>query len=85
MKLVMIGLTAVLLTGCGAKYNYSVDAAVNSMPESVRQKCEPVPKELKRGASMGDLYKAHDNLVGLYGECVERDAAKADWIASQGQ
>lgn len=85
MKSLMIGLLAVLLTGCGAKYNYSVEAAVNKMPESVRQKCDPVPKELKRGANMGDQTKAYDNLVGLYGECAERDAAKADWIASQGQ
>lgn len=85
MKLVIIAALTGLLAGCGAKYNYSVDAAVNTMPESVRQKCEPVPKELKRGASMGELYKAHDSLVGLYGECAERDAAKADWIASQGQ
>lgn len=85
MKHLTICLLAVLLTGCGAKYNYTVDAAVNRMPESVRQKCDPVPKDLKRGASMGDQTKAYDSLVGLYGECAERDAAKADWIASQGQ
>lgn len=85
MRGLTIGLLAVLLAGCGAKYNYTVDAAVNTMPGAVRQKCDPVPKELKRGASMGDQTKAYDNLVGLYGECAERDAAKADWIASQGQ
>lgn len=85
MKSLIIGLLAVLLSGCGAKYNYSVEGAVNKMPESVRQKCDPVPKELRHGANMGDQTKAYDNLVGLYGECAERDAAKADWIASQGQ
>lgn len=91
MKALTIGLLAVLLSGCGAKYNYSVEAAVNKMPESVRQKCEPIDKKLvkKEGevdsVPMGDLLKAKDYLVGLYGECAERDAAKADWIASQGQ
>lgn len=85
MKYLTIALLAVMLTGCGAKYQYSIDAAVNKMPESVRQKCDPVPKDLKHGATMGDQTKAYDNLVGLYGECAERDAAKADWIASQGQ
>lgn len=85
MRVLIIGLLAVLLSGCAPKYKYSVDAATNTMPESVRQKCDPVPKDLKRGASMGDQTKAFDNLVGLYGECAERDAAKADWIASQGQ
>lgn len=85
MKTLTIVLLAAMLAGCGAKYNYTVDAAVNRMPESVRQKCDPVPKDLKRGATMGDQTKAYDNLVGLYGECAERDAAKADWIASQGQ
>lgn len=85
MKHLTIVLLAVLLAGCGAKYNYTVDAATNTMPGSVRQKCEPIPKELKRGANMGDQTKAYDSLVGLYGECAERDAAKADWIASQGQ
>lgn len=85
MRTLAIGLLAVLLTGCGTTYKFSVDEAKNTMPESVRQKCDPVPKELKRGASMGDQTKAYDNLVGLYGECAERDATKADWIASQGQ
>lgn len=85
MKLVIIAALSALLAGCGSTYRYSVDAATNTMPGSVRQKCEPIPKELKRGASMGDQTKAYDSLVGLYGECAERDAAKADWIASQGQ
>lgn len=85
MRALTICLLAVLLSGCGTTYKYSVDAGTNTMPEAVRQKCDPVPKELKRGASMGDQTKAYDNLVGLYGECAERDAAKADWIASQGQ
>lgn len=85
MRALTIGLLAVLLAGCGTTYKYSVDAATNTMPGSVRQKCDPIPKELKRGANMGDQTKAYDRLVGLYGECAERDAAKADWIASQGQ
>lgn len=86
MRTLTICLLAALLAGCGTTYKYSVDAGTNTMPESVRQKCDPVPKELSRERnSMGNLYTAYDNLVGLYGECIKRDAAKADWIASQGQ
>ena len=85
MRTLTIILLSAALAGCGSTYKYSVDAATNTMPGSVRQKCAPVPKELQHGATMGDQTKAYDNLVGLYGECAARDAAKADWIASQGQ
>lgn len=86
MKALTICLLAVLLAGCGTQYKFSVDQTANTMPESVRQKCDPVPKEVsRRENSMGKLYTAYDNLVGLYGECAKRDAAKADWITSQGQ
>ena len=86
MRTLTILMLAGLLAGCQAdRYDFTVDAATNRMPEAVRQKCDPVEKELKQGASMGDQTKAYDNLVGQYGVCAERDAAKADWIASQGQ
>lgn len=87
----MRGLTllamAALLAGCSSspKYNFTVDAAVNKMPEAVRQNCDPIPKELGQGATMGNQTVAYNNLIGLYGECAKRDAAKADWISSQGQ
>lgn len=85
MKILTVCLLSLLLPGCGSIYKFSVDEAANKMPEDVRQKCDPIPKELQRGASMGNQTMAYDNLVGLYGECAKRDAAKADWISSQGQ
>ena len=85
MKLIMIGLLAAMLAGCGTTYKFNVSQDANKMPESVRQKCEPIPKSLQRGASMGNQTVAYDNLIGLYGECAQRDAAKADWISSQNQ
>jgi hypothetical protein len=86
MRALIACLLAVVLTGCADTYKFSVDQTANKMPESVRQKCDPVPKEVSRKEnSMGKLYTAYDNLVGLYGECAKRDAAKADWITSQGQ
>ncbi|MNC63654.1 hypothetical protein D3C76_388880 [compost metagenome] len=86
MKVTLLAM-AVILAGCSSapKYNFTVDAATNKMPEAVRQKCEPIPKELEHGAAMGNQTVAFDNLIGLYGVCAERDAAKADWISSQGQ
>lgn len=85
MKKVTLCLMALLLTGCGTTYKVSVDEAKQHMPEAVKERCEPLPKPLSRGASMGDLTKAYDQVNGLYGECAVRDAAKADWIDSQGQ
>lgn len=86
MKVTLLAMAAIL-AGCSSapKYSFTVDAATNKMPEAVRQKCEPIPKELHPGATMGGQTVAFDNLIGLYGECAERDAAKADWISSQGQ
>lgn len=85
MKVMTIAM-AVILAGCSSapKYNFTVDEATNKMPEAVRQKCDPIPKELGQDASMGNQARAYDNLIGLYGECAKRDAAKADWIKSQG-
>lgn len=85
MKILTVCLLSLLLPGCGATYKFSMDEAANKMPEDVRQKCDPIQKELQRGAGMGNQTMAYDNLVGLYGECAKRDAAKADWISSQGQ
>ena len=87
MRKVTLLALAAILAGCSSapKYSFTVDAATNKMPEAVRQKCAPIPKELGPGASMGNQTVAYDNLIGLYGECAERDAAKADWISSQGQ
>lgn len=86
MKVTLLAM-AVILAGCSSaqKYSFTVDAATNKMPEAVRQKCEPIQKELQPGSTMGSQTVAFDNLIGLYGECAERDAAKADWISSQGQ
>lgn len=87
MKWMIIVAIAAILAGCSSapKYNFTVDAAANKMPEAVRQKCDPIQKELGHDASMGNQTRAYDNLIGLYGECAKRDAAKADWISSQGQ
>lgn len=85
MRLLTACALAVLLAGCAPKYQFSVDAATLKMPAAVKERCDPLPKPLKRGASMGDLTKAYDQVNGLYGECATRDAAKADWIESQGQ
>lgn len=87
MRKVTLLAMAVILAGCSSapKYSFTVDEAANKMPEAVRQKCDPIPKELRHGAGMGNQTVAYDNLIGLYGECAERDAAKADWISSQGQ
>lgn len=85
MKLLTACALAVLLSGCGTTYKFNVSQDSNKMPESARQKCDPIPKELQRGASMGNQTVAYDNLIGLYGECAVRDAAKADWISSQNQ
>ena len=87
MRKVTLLALAAILAGCSSapKYNFTVDAATNKMPEAVRQKCDAIPKELGPGATMGNQTVAYNNLVGLYGECAKRDAAKADWISSQGQ
>lgn len=87
MKTIALLAVAVVMAGCSSepKYNFTVAEDKNTMPESVRQRCDPIPKELAHGASMGRQTAAYDNLIGLYGECAKRDAAKADWIASQGQ
>lgn len=87
MRKVTLLAMAAILAGCSSapKYSFTVDEAANKMPEAVRQKCDPIPKELGHGAGMGNQTVAYDNLIGLYGECAERDAAKADWISSQGQ
>lgn len=85
MKPIMIGVLGVILAGCGTSYKFSVDQTALTMPEAVRQKCDQIPKELQRGASMGNQTTAYNNLIGLYGECAKRDAAKADWISSQNQ
>lgn len=90
MKHVTIIMLAVLLAGCGTTYKYSVDEAKTKAPESVKVKCDTIDKTLVKkdgqadSVPMGDLLKANDYLIGLYGECATRDAAKADWIASQG-
>lgn len=92
MKILMTVALVALLSGCGGTtFKYSVDAATQTMPESVREKCPTIDKKLvkKEGQAdsvpMGDLMKSNDYLIGLYGECATRDAAKADWIKSQGQ
>ncbi len=87
MRKVTLLALAAILAGCSSapKYNFTVDEATNKMPEAVRQKCDAIPKELGPGATMGNQTVAYNNLVGLYGECAKRDAAKADWISSQGQ
>lgn len=85
MKVLIACLLAALLAGCGTSYKFSVDQTALTMPEAVRQKCDQIPKELQRGASMGNQTTAYNNLIGLYGECAKRDAAKADWISSQDQ
>ena len=85
MKILLACLLAAMLTACGTSYKFSVDQTTLTMPEAVRQKCDQIPKELQRGASMGNQTAAYNNLIGLYGECAQRDAAKADWISSQNQ
>ena len=83
----LIALAVLAISGCSGapKYIFTLEEAANKTPEAVRQKCEPIPKELRKGSTMGNQTVAYDNLIGLYGECAKRDAAKADWISSQGQ
>lgn len=89
----LIALSVVLvLAGCGTKpeFTYSVDQAVAKAPASVKERCEPIDKKMVKregqidSVPMGDLYKQSDYLIGLYGECAARDAAKAEWMESQG-
>lgn len=92
MKSVIIAMLVMLVAGCssGPKYNVTVDAATTKAPGSVKVRCDPIDKKMvkrageKNSVPMGDLLKSNDYLVGLYGECSTRDAAKADWIDSQG-
>ena len=92
MKKVILVLLFSLVAGCSTtpKYNVTVDAAKTQAPEAVKVRCDPIDKKMVKRAGekdsvpMGDLLKAKDYLVGLYGECATRDAAKADWMESQG-
>lgn len=92
MKNAIIAMLVTLVAGCssGPKYNVTVDAATTKAPEAVKVRCDPIDKKMVKRAGekdsvpMGDLLKSNDYLVGLYGECATRDAAKADWIDSQG-
>ena len=78
-------LAAVLLTGCGTTYKSNVVQETNTMPEDVRVRCDLIPESLQHSSHAGNVSNAYDELIGLYGECALRDAAKAKWIGSQGQ
>ncbi len=84
-RAIMIVLCLVTLSGCGTLYQAMVAQPTNLMPESIRQKCEPIPVELAHKAHAGNLMDAYDSLVGLYGECALRDRAKANWVGAQNQ
>jgi|GEM_PF-4594700 hypothetical protein len=88
MKMIILAFMSIILSGCGTPvphYNFAVDTPMQKAPADIKAKCDPVPKELQHGATMANQTTAYDNLVGLYGVCAQRDAAKADWLTSQGQ
>lgn len=86
MKKLMLVAALTILSGCSGNSHPAtqvvVDQAKPQMRESLRVTCPPV--ELDPGDTMGTLYKAYSDLLGLYGECATRDKNKADWVASQG-
>lgn len=84
MKAILIA-AALLLVGCG--HNPPAPVEPNTLPldPATAERCDPVPDAPPRDtATMGQLLKFSDLMVGIYGECAVRDAGKYDWIKSQG-
>ncbi len=92
MKRAILAVLLLAVAGCSSapKYSVTVDAAKTKAPESVKERCGTIDKKMvkregvKDSVPMGDLLKSNDYLISLYGECAARDAAKADWMDSQG-
>lgn len=84
MKCVLSVLVALALAGCGTKNGVIVDGVTPTMPEDIRQNCDPVPDAPPRGSNMGDLYQWSDSMLDQYAECALRDAKKRAWVEKQG-
>ena len=85
MKAFFVLTLALLMEGCAILPPVvPLEPIKPRMPADVRAVCDPLPGGLKAGMSMGDLYEYTDALIGLYGDCALRDAAKARWADSQG-
>lgn len=86
MRALLVLVAALVIVGCSSapQYSFTVDSERDPAPESVKERCDLLPKEASGEAPMGNILRAYDSLIGLYGICAERDAAKANWITSQG-
>ncbi len=85
MKKTMLVATLLMLAGCAPRLAPTVIVA-DAKPkasELVKVKCDQLPPDIEDD-TMGALYRGYTQLQGMYGECAKRDAAKAEWIASQG-
>lgn len=82
MRLFLPLAAALVLSGCARDHvTVRVDASRPVAPANVTTPCDPLPR-LAKPAPMGDLLEHADLLIGMYVECAERDAAKAEYIKS---
>ena len=80
MRSVVILALAAALSGCGGGgFTWSVDASRPLADASLKTRCPKIPL-LDRPAPMGALLEHDDMVVGMYAECAQSNAAKADYI-----
>lgn len=84
MKRILI-ISTLALAGCKNTPQDQPDPNVLPLGPAIETKCAIVPDAPPRdSAHMGQLLVFSDQMVAQYGECALRDAAKYDWIKSQG-